>query len=109
MDGEVDAGGCLWLGFRSWSMHRAHDVTEGVETRSGGPFLTAVLHTAADRKKLYIAKKNVPKSNPIHDSCTTCIVGVAMATSAKLRLDSRSNLQNKQNHWSKTRPKGFRV
>ena len=49
MDGEVDAGGCLWLGFRSWSMHRAHDVTEGVETRSGGPFLTAVLHTAADR------------------------------------------------------------
>ena len=44
MDGEVDAGGCLWLGFRSWSMHRVHDVTEGVETRSDRPFLTDVLH-----------------------------------------------------------------
>ena len=37
-----------------WSMYRVHDVTEGVETRSGGPFLTVVLHTAADRNKLYI-------------------------------------------------------
>jgi hypothetical protein len=33
----------------SWSMYRVHDVTEVVETCSGGPFLTAVLHTAADR------------------------------------------------------------
>ena len=38
----------------SWSMYRVHDVTEGVETRSGGPFQTVVLHTAADRNKLYI-------------------------------------------------------
>ena len=55
MDGELDAGGCLCLGFRSWSMYRVHDVTEGVETHSGGPLLTVVLHTAADRNKLYIA------------------------------------------------------
>ena len=55
MDGEVDAGGCLWLGFRLVEyVYRVYDVTEGVETRSGGPFLTAVLHTAADRNKLYI-------------------------------------------------------
>ena len=34
----------------SLSMYRVHDVTEVVETHcSGGPFLTAVLHTAADR------------------------------------------------------------
>ena len=36
----------------SLSMYRVHDVTEVVESRSGGPFLTDVLHAAAERNKL---------------------------------------------------------